>query len=765
MNILLVDNTPLYRDILQQALGCYRGINLVFAASRDAALAQTAALDFQFYILSWQLQDGSGIELARQLRDSGRAPVEPIVLLTASPSAELAQQAMLSGVTELFRKQDVDELITFMRHFLEVHQPMHCRVLYVEDARDQREYLDGQLREWGMTVDAYASADEAWLAFQQNDYDLVLCDIYLGSHMTGARLINRIRRLPMPRGGTSILAVTAFDNPARRIELFHLGIDDYVLKPISPPELRARLHNLLTRKRATERTRHLLDATALGVTVIDEQGRVQSMDANASAMFARPMDADGDLNLASLFVPRDGEQTSSQLLQHLLDEGRVGKLRLTAQCGNCAELAIELSSLEIDPANGLRQFALLTRDVSKEIELAAYLTQAKESAERAGRMKAEFLANMSHEIRTPLNAIIGMAHVMKRHGLSPEQAERVDKIDSAGQHLLGIVSDVLDLSKIEAGKLGLESIPVSIGSIASNVASMVYERATAKGVRLLVESEPLPKHLMGDPVRLTQALLNYVSNAVKFTEQGTISLRTRIQDETEAGITVRFEVTDTGIGIDPAQLEHIFDAFQQADSSTTRKFGGTGLGLAITRQLAHLMGGEAGVSSVAGRGSTFWFTVSLKRGQGLAALLDNNPPGAAERALMQRCKGARLLIVEDDFINREVALELLSDFSFSIDVAEDGLVAIAQAGQKDYDLILMDMQMPNMDGLEATRHLRTLPACADVPIIAMTANAFSEDRLRCFDAGMNDFVTKPINPGELYETVLRWLSLGKFQPL
>ena len=282
-------------------------------------------------------------------------------------------------------------------------------------------------------------------------------------------------------------------------------------------------------------------------------------------------------------------------------------------------------------------------------------------------------------------------------------------------------------------------------------------------MRLQVESEPLPKYLLGDPTRLAQALLNYVSNAVKFTEAGTITLRTRIQSESDEGTVVRFEVTDTGIGIDHAQLEHVFDAFQQADASTTRKFGGTGLGLPITRQLASLMGGEAGAASVVGEGSTFWFTANLKRGQGMGHALELNLPGAAERALLQRHQGARLLIVEDDFINREVALELLSEFGFELDVAEDGLAAIARGAEGNYDLILMDMQMPHMDGLEATRRLRALPACAEVPIIAMTANAFSEDRLRCFTAGMNDFVTKPINPPDLYETILRWLSIGKTQ--
>jgi signal transduction histidine kinase/CheY-like chemotaxis protein len=439
----------------------------------------------------------------------------------------------------------------------------------------------------------------------------------------------------------------------------------------------------------------------------------------------------------------------------------LNKLRHTARHSIGSEVQVELSSLEIEPANGWRQFALLTRDVSKELELASYLMRAKDAAENANRVKAEFLANMSHEIRTPLNAIIGMAYLMQRNGLAPDQAERAARITSAGELLLGIISDVLDISKIEAGRLSVESVPVVVGDIANNVAAMVREQARAKGLRILVEGEHLPPNLLGDPTRLTQSLLNYVSNAIKFTEHGSITLRTSIQQEAGQSLKVRFEVIDTGIGIEAKAMAQIFGAFQQADSSTTRKFGGTGLGLSITRELARLMGGDAGANSVPGQGSTFWFTATLKRGVVLAKGLDSVPSANAELLLCQDFKGTRVLLAEDDFINRELALGLMADLNFQIDVALDGLIAVEMVQKNDYALVLMDMQMPHMGGLEATQKIRAMPGRRLLPIIAMTANTFAEDRKRCFDAGMNDFIPKPINPDLLFEKMLHWLSASK----
>ena len=759
MNILLVDSSPIYREILQQYLSHFPGVQVVLARSRQEATALIAATKFDFFVVAGQLPDSDGISFSRELRQQGHARVEPVVLLTGTPSAEMAAAATQAGVTELFRKQDIDELLRFMRHYVELMQPMRCRILYIEDARDQRLVLEELLRSWGATVDAFAMADEAWQSFAENDYDLVLCDVVLGGRMTGSRLINRIRRLPLPKGGVPILAVTAFDNPGRRIELFQLGVDDYVQKPILDEELRARIHNLLVRKRAVERNEMLLSATALGVAIVDRAGSIETLDDNARAIFG--LEASDYIQQAPMLELQAEKLTdcAPKVLTMLLQGRSLQRQRCHGKRKSGESFPIELTGLEIESGANGQRFALLVRDISEEQQLATHLVRAKDAAERAERMKGEFLANMSHEIRTPLNAILGIAHLLKYDALSEEQKTSVDHIEAAGQHLLALISDILDLSKIEAGRMELELLPMSVEETILEVANMVEPQLAAKGVEFKVDTGEVPDIVYGDPLRLRQALLNYASNAVKFTEQGTVTLRTRVlKDEGEA-VLLRFEVEDTGIGIPPEALGSIFSAFRQADNSTTRRYGGTGLGLAITQELAEAMGGEVGVSSRPGMGSIFWLTARLKcgserraAGRSTAAEL---PP---EEVLRERFRGVKVLLVEDEVVNRMVAGNIIGRLGFAVDVAENGEVALEKVHANEYDLVLMDMLMPNMDGIEATRRIRAIEGRATMPIIALTANAFAEEKRRCLDAGMNGFVSKPFHPQTLYSTMLQCLE-------
>ena len=562
---------------------------------------------------------------------------------------------------------------------------------------------------------------------------------------------------------------------------------------------------------------------------------------------------------------------------------------------------VRLTGAAVDPADRSKGSVWVIDDITAEREVARQMHDARVMAEEAARMKSEFLANMSHEIRTPMNAIIGLSHLAMKTDLTPKQRDYMTKIQGSGRHLLGIINDILDLSKIEAGKMVVESIDFELDRVLENVAGLISEKAAARNLELIIDIEKnVPQSLIGDPLRVGQVLINYANNAVKFTERGEIAIHVEVAQESAGEVVLMFSVSDTGIGLDEEQCSRLFNSFEQADSSTTRKYGGTGLGLAISRQLASLMGGEVGVDSELGKGSTFWFTARFGRGEEKPRLLLPEPDLRVRRVLviddnrharnvicdmlrsmsfvvssvpsgrdgineiaraasagegyeivfldwqmpgldgiataeeifgsmhdsaphivmitaygrdevinaanaagiedvlikpvtssllfdtvmrilggaqayqsrsashavpgadLSAIAGARILLVEDNELNQEVATELLQQAGFIVELAENGAVALDKVSRQDagngYDIVLMDMQMPVMDGLTATREIRKRPEWSALPIVAMTANAMASDRERCIKAGMNDHVAKPIDPDQLWNTLLRWIK-------
>ncbi|MBP9905281.1 MAG: PAS domain S-box protein [Rhodoferax sp.] len=504
-------------------------------------------------------------------------------------------------------------------------------------------------------------------------------------------------------------------------------------------------------------TQFAMECVGIGIHWVDfETGRFIAVNQKAAQMIG--YEVAEMLQLTVMDVDPNFPRSEYDRIKEIIrNQGQIS-IETQQRCRDGKYLPLEVSIYYHEGGEAMSPHLIsFQTDITQRKAAEQALIDAKQQAEAATVAKSAFLANMSHEIRTPLNAITGMTHLIRRSGVTAEQSERLGKIEMAGSHLLEIINTILDLSKIEAGKFTLEEVALDVGAIVANVASILSHQVQAKKLSFVIDNQLSSCNFVGDPTRLQQGLLNFGSNAIKFSDRGTVTLRVQLLESTADASLLRFEVEDQGIGVAPAVLPRLFTAFEQADNSTTRQYGGTGLGLAITKKLAQLMDGDAGASSTLGQGSVFWFTARLRRGAACALSQKPVPTLPAETILARDYADRRLLLVEDDPFNQEITLIMLQEIWPVVDLAEDGLQAVECVRNKRYDLILMDMQMPRMDGLDATRQLRTLPNGVEVPVIAMTGNAFVEDRNRCFGAGMNDFLSKPVHPNDLFEVILKWV--------
>lgn len=527
------------------------------------------------------------------------------------------------------------------------------------------------------------------------------------------------------------------------------------------------------------RANQLIETTPAGMLVVDDAGLVVRANAHADRMFrCEPGRLVG--RRVDEFVPEAWREAHPAHRQAYAKEGAtrvMGKARdlfAIRDDGSSFPILVGLARLSSD--QGMQTIASIA-DISErkalELELerhrdtleeqvrarTAELLLARDEAQRSANAKAQFLANMSHELRTPMNGVLGMAHLLRLTKVTSQQVSLLDKMELSGRHLLGVINNILDVSKLDAGKFKLDEHDFRLDDLVRQVTSLIEDRVKSKGLSFEVDVEPLPSPLRGDSQRLAQALLNYLDNAVKFTSVGTIGMSCRVQEQTDVDCVLRFEVSDTGIGLSPEQRSRIFEAFEQADNSTTRAFGGTGLGLTIVRGIAEQLGGGAGVVSRSGAGSTFWLTARLGKAHSQPTR-QVQPEDATEALIRRDHAGKRILLVEDDEVNRELARLLLQAVGLNVVAVENGEQALKWAEEGEFALIMMDVQMPIMDGIEATIAIRKLPRHQNTPIVATTANAFAEDKQQCLDAGMDDFLAKPFDFHVMYRILLKWLEHG-----
>lgn len=657
------------------------------------------------------------------------------------------------------------------------------RILLVDDDEIDRKVFKRSLRYLNTTQELMeaSSLEEAIHILHHSSIDCVFLDYRLGPSVTGMDVMNRMKADKL---NVSVAIMTSHGDEHTAVELLKAGAIDYVNKSELTPEKIDRILHAADKIKAMEQGRlaaekavneHIaqleavIESTSAAVFALDTSMRYTAFNSSYASFVKRTCNI--KINIGDLFVSPTGHDTSIAL--HNVRRGLSGEHFTEEEEYMVQNFDVILLEVSYNPVKGpdgvINGVAAFAQDITEKKRNELALLKARNDALKAAQAKSDFLSNMSHEIRTPMNAIIGITELLMDRIAIPENKEYLQSIKYSADNLLFIINDILDFSKIEAGKITLEYIPFSLPQKIDELKKSFLFKTNEKGLELSVQiAEEVPQYVLGDPYRLNQILFNLVGNAIKFTKQGKISIDVAVKKQEGESYRLLFSVTDTGIGISPDKQQTIFESFTQAYTDTARKFGGTGLGLAISKNLVELQQGYIGVKSTPGQGSTFFFEITYKAtaelpiGQTAGNMANDQSVTQLDNEADRNLNGARILLVEDNTMNQFVARQILKKWNAEVSIAETGLEALNSLKTTPFDVVLMDLQMPEMSGYEATNLIRNgghEVLNPHIPIIALTADAFDETRSKVLDAGMNDFITKPFKQDELFGKIVRHIRL------
>lgn len=643
-----------------------------------------------------------------------------------------------------------------------LREKLPLRLLYVEDEPVIRLPMLEMMSRWVDDIIVATDGLEGLEAFRQTGADIVITDLKM-PRMNGLEMIAQLKKI---NPDVKAIIVSAHNDTEYFLDAINTGVDGFLLKPVMRAKLSETIESfgrsILSGRNARlhEEKFNALTGTVIdAIMIINDKGEISFWNNAAARIFGYTAEEVRAMPFQEIFEPAalpDGWPYSTKALVGFFNDLSRGKGILELNCvmkaGNPFPAEVSVSPLQVDNS---WYAMLIIRDITERRQREKDLIEAREKAEAATLAKQKFLSVMTHEIRTPLHGILGTINLLAQEDPRPDQKDYFDTLEFSGNHLLSLINDILDFSKIEADRIHFENIEMNIRDIIDGMVKIFAYRALDKGIELSAQvDEALPVFVKGDPVRLNQILTNLIGNAVKFTEKGSIRILVKLTGQNHEKLDCLFEVVDTGIGIPKDKTREIFDLFSQADADTTRKFGGTGLGLAITSKLIELQGGSIAVDSEPKKGSRFYFNISFG--------LSDRPSGAIEEKTdeLKSLKGVSILLVEDNRINQMIAMKFLKRWDASVDIASNGLEAVSMIQEKKYNIVLMDLQMPEMDGYQASYAIRRLEGdyYRSVPIIALTASTFNEVKAGIQKHGLNDIINKPFIPGDLNRKIHEYLS-------